>query len=364
MASLKDIAKKAGTSIATVSLSLHGGAGSRRRVSPEKEALIKKIAEELNYAPDAAARMMLSRKSGQIGVVIRNAPDKPMHNPPNYEIIVGLADCLADSGYLPLVIPLKIAGGNLDDLSVFKERLLDGIVFTDCVPESVYEKIAKVQKACVFIESEWHPSNCIRRDEQGVGAMAVDHLLEAGCESVVYFGLEKSPTTHFSIIERRASVAARCEERGAKHTEVTVRRAPQNLQLPPRSAHPVAFHEEFLERTKCTAKELIELVAKEKRTLGIIAYNSIVAHAAYTVLAGEGFIAGRDYSLCSCDTCFEMELNWPDLACCEFNRYEAGKSAARMMLQILTENKAVHSLSIPSAWREGSTIIPKQGASI
>ena len=358
MASIKDIAERAGTSIATVSLALHGGSERPNRVRPEKVALIRQIAEELNYTPNAAARMMLAKKSGQIGVVIRNAPDKPLHNPPNYEIIVGLSDKLADEGYLPVIIPLKIAGGQLDDLRVFKERLLDGIVFTDSVPEEISEKILSTHKASIFVESSWNKFNCIRRDELGSGAEAVDKLRESGARRIVYFGLTETEKTHFSVPIRRTGIEKRCSERKLDYIELLVRREAADVKRPPLGSRPLAFHEEFLNRIREDAKPLINIV-KTDEACGIVTYNTLLAHAAYTVLSEEGLIAGRDYALASCDTCFEMELNWPELACCEFNRYETGRTAADMILRLITENKVQKSISVKSSWHQGSTVFSK-----
>jgi len=350
MSSLKDIAERAGTSIATVSLTLHGK-NSRRRVSPEKEELIRKIAKELNYLPNAAARMMLSKKSGQIGIVIRNAPDKPMHNPPNYEIIVGIADKLADSGCLPVIIPLKLAGDKLEELRVFKERLLDGILFMDSVPEAARERIGEAVESCVFVESEWRKENCVRRDEAKTGRIAARKLLEAGCERLVYFGLKIRPGTHYSIIERPEGAQAACEEAGAEFSSLTVRRP--DVECPVKSEDPIDYHMEFLENIRLDAPALLPLL-QGKRT-GVLAYNSNIAHAAYSVLAGRGLLPGRDYLLAACDTCFEMELNWPELSCCSFNRYKTGQLAAEMLLKSIDGGGPQKSLKMQPVWKPGST---------
>ncbi len=54
MVGIKDIAKKAGVSISTVSYALNGSS----KVTEETRTRIQAIAEELNYVPNMAARTL------------------------------------------------------------------------------------------------------------------------------------------------------------------------------------------------------------------------------------------------------------------------------------------------------------------
>ena len=66
MATLKDVAKDAGVSIATVSYCLTGS----RQVKPETKARIMDSIEKLKYIPNASARSLKASSSHLIGVVL------------------------------------------------------------------------------------------------------------------------------------------------------------------------------------------------------------------------------------------------------------------------------------------------------
>ena len=65
MVSLKDIAQRCGVSTATVSKALH----DQKDIGAETKNRIKKIAKEMGYLPNAAARVLKTNESNNIGVL-------------------------------------------------------------------------------------------------------------------------------------------------------------------------------------------------------------------------------------------------------------------------------------------------------
>ena len=65
-ASIKDIAREAGVSIATVSRVING----KGRYSPETEARVWKVIKELNYVQNSMAKTLKTNQSNLIGIVI------------------------------------------------------------------------------------------------------------------------------------------------------------------------------------------------------------------------------------------------------------------------------------------------------
>ncbi|MDD4296007.1 MAG: LacI family DNA-binding transcriptional regulator, partial [Ruminiclostridium sp.] len=65
-ARIKDVAKKSGVSVATVSRVLNGG----DNVSDKLKQTVLKAIEELNYSPSHIARSLVTKKTNIIGVIV------------------------------------------------------------------------------------------------------------------------------------------------------------------------------------------------------------------------------------------------------------------------------------------------------
>ncbi|MBN8204546.1 LacI family DNA-binding transcriptional regulator [Microbacterium esteraromaticum] len=89
MATIYDVAKRAGVSPATVSRVFNGTS-----VSPEKVEAVRAAAEQLNFTPNRAARTLRRQSSEVIALVI---PD--IENPYFTEMARGVEDAASEAGY-------------------------------------------------------------------------------------------------------------------------------------------------------------------------------------------------------------------------------------------------------------------------
>jgi LacI family transcriptional regulator len=94
-ASLSDVAKRAGTSITTVSRVL---SGSSHPVASETRKRVVAAADELGFKPNALARALAKQRTQTIGVVIGDITD-----PYFAEIARGVEDTAGPVGYLTIV---------------------------------------------------------------------------------------------------------------------------------------------------------------------------------------------------------------------------------------------------------------------
>lgn len=87
---LKDIAKAAGVSYATVSRAL----SNHPDVNYETREKIKRIAQEMNYIPDPSARGLKGKNTNMIGLIV---PD--ISNPFFAELALGVESFANENGY-------------------------------------------------------------------------------------------------------------------------------------------------------------------------------------------------------------------------------------------------------------------------
>ena len=107
---LKDIAEKAGVSVTAVSRALSGYPD----IGEETRGRILRIAEELNYQPNIAARTLVTHKSGVMGLFVlgrARAKDSPTLFPAgNQRLPDELTEDVYDDGVRPtaLLIPKTV----------------------------------------------------------------------------------------------------------------------------------------------------------------------------------------------------------------------------------------------------------------
>ncbi|GGE26018.1 LacI family transcriptional regulator [Marinithermofilum abyssi] len=122
MVTIKDVAKKADVSVATVSRVINGLGGVR----PATEERIRKAVEELNYLPNVIARSMVMKRTETIGVIV---PD--IANPFFPEVIKGIEEQARDSGYtLFLANTDESVEKERQLLHALRERRVDGLIVT------------------------------------------------------------------------------------------------------------------------------------------------------------------------------------------------------------------------------------------
>lgn len=123
---IRDVAKQAGVSVATVSRYIN----RNTPVSTEVARRLDKVMAELKYIPHAAARHLASRKTRVIGLLLTN-----MHNDFFAPLLNGTEQVVREHGYNLLVatyhsdsrdaVPPPIGPHNTDGLLVFADSLTD-----------------------------------------------------------------------------------------------------------------------------------------------------------------------------------------------------------------------------------------------
>jgi LacI family transcriptional regulator len=118
---IKDIAKKAGVSIATVSYVIN----KSRTVSPDLAARVQAVIEEIGYYPDINARSLKSKRTCTIGLIV---PDNS--NPFFAEIAKGVEDAGFDNGFSVILCNSNaMIQRELSYIDLLISKRVDGVIF-------------------------------------------------------------------------------------------------------------------------------------------------------------------------------------------------------------------------------------------
>jgi len=186
---MKDIARDLGVSVVTISKVLRGhediGEATRNRV-------LQRV-KELNYTPNYAARALATGRSYLVGLVV---PDL-MHTF-FAQIAKYLSGSLLKKGYC-LTICTSDEDPELEDRTVnrFLARRLDALIIASaCTTSAMLERVQEQGLPLVLIDRRFanFDSNFVGTDDEMVGALATEHLIEIGCKRIAHLrGPETSP---------------------------------------------------------------------------------------------------------------------------------------------------------------------------
>lgn len=147
---LKDIAKRADVSVATVSYVLNNV--ENQKISDEIRARIIDIARELKYVPNLTARTLAKRKSGLVGILIIKSfkNDIPWKECYYFNYINRLEKMLSEMGYHVIINSIDISDPKLD---IITERELEGVFILDVNREAFYKISPKINVPVIVIDS-------------------------------------------------------------------------------------------------------------------------------------------------------------------------------------------------------------------
>lgn len=180
---IKEIAKEAGVSIATVSMIFNNKDKSISQATREK---VLEIAKEKDYIPNSMARSLVTRQSRTLGLVL---PD--IVNPFFPEIARGAEDKARQARYSIIIC-------NTDDnleqedkyIDILTEKMVDGIIFAHSADrKDIARESRKYRMPIVLIDRDYAMPNVMGKvliDNQKASCKGVNYLLEKGYKKIAY----------------------------------------------------------------------------------------------------------------------------------------------------------------------------------
>lgn len=186
MARIVDVARRAGVAPSVVSRLLNGD--PTLRVRPETRDRVLAATEELQYAPNHAARALRRASVGALGLAVRD-----LHNPVYGEIIAGAEEAArALSSVLMLADVDSLASDDATFRRVVNGGAIDGLMLQrdGRVSEGVVERVAGAHVPVVILnERVESPLSGVAVDDRAAAAVATAHLLDLGHREVAHLAV-------------------------------------------------------------------------------------------------------------------------------------------------------------------------------
>ncbi|MEG1584419.1 MAG: LacI family DNA-binding transcriptional regulator [Anaerovorax sp.] len=177
---IKEVAKKAGVSVATVSRVMN----HPENVAPATKEKIETVMEEFGYMPNWFARGLNFNRTNTIGLLIPN-----MLNPGYIEIAKGVEDVAHQKGYMTLLCNVENDSQKEKKyIDALINRKIDGIVLVSSMlncqeVESIMEQDVPV--VIIGENKEMSPEiPMVRIDCENAAYKAVKHLIDIGYEDI------------------------------------------------------------------------------------------------------------------------------------------------------------------------------------
>lgn len=205
-ATMKDIARRTGLGLATISSYLNGG-----NVREKNRIKIEEAIEELHFEVNEVARGLKTNRTKTIGIVI---PE--LNNIFFAEIIIEAEDILRSHGYATMICDCRSdTDREREAVEFLYHRRVDGlIVMPTGMSDSGFQKFIRAGKPIVMIDRKMSDvcCDCILVDNEGAAEDAVNRLVHAGHSRI---GLIAGPEDVYTAKERQRGYEKAVRENGA-----------------------------------------------------------------------------------------------------------------------------------------------------
>lgn len=306
---IKDVAKQAGVSTATVSKVMNGSYS----ISQETVDRVKRVMQELDYHPNLRARNFVKQSTKTIVFVTSLGKNAGLSNPHMFEMVCGIEHVLTEKGYSLILKSMssieardyihraaeeKEADGYIIHAAVISKEL-DEMIFQEAIPHLVIGNPNFTSHFC------W-----IDIDNRLAGELAAKHLLEQGCQSLGFIG-------------------------GTEEDKISMHRLDGVLSV--LNEHDVLVPKDYVQRgeSQCDSgyEMTKEVLSGKARPDGIICANNYIAYGCVNALHHEQIEIPTDIKVITFDDYPFSQILKPQLTVVNIDMYDMGIQAGKYILQ-------------------------------
>lgn len=310
--SIKDVAREAGVSIATVSRVLND-------IDVVNEDTKKKVLDaikKLGYRPNIVARSLKTQRTKTIGILL---PD--ISNQFYPEIVRGAEDVSNIYDY-----NIILCNSDLDIekekeyLRVLKEKMVDGVLYmSSSLQDEILELINELDLKTVLIETKDKDGKLpsVTIDNIKGSYDSTKYLIEKGIKEIAFIGTQKDNMNAWG--ERYIGYEKAMKEAG---TEID----PELIYLNSM-------------KVKTGYEGIQEFIKNNKKFKGVVCASDDIAMGALNSLRDNGLEVPKDVSVIGFNDNYVASIFYPKITTISQPTYDMGSVAMRMLIKILNKKE-------------------------
>jgi DNA-binding LacI/PurR family transcriptional regulator len=310
--SMRDVARAAGVSAATVSLVVTGQSG----VSEETRARTLAVMQQMGYA-----RPPKPRREGQrytLAIITEQLLQPVEHDIFYSEILQGIQTEAQRQRHRVMLNLLEGGESGVDALLDGLRGEVDGLILAnggDLTDDAIRRLIASSVPA-VLVDNYVvdQPLHCVVADNVTAGYLATRHLLHLGHTRI---GLLTGPRKYRNLVDRQEGYLDALTEHGI----------PPDPSLMPLPTHHAGGQKGY--------QQLLQLLDLDRPPTAVVAISDKTAFGAMEALKERGLQIPRDVALVSIDDVLESAYTTPPLTTVSVPRAEMGVEAVHRLLALL-----------------------------
>jgi DNA-binding LacI/PurR family transcriptional regulator len=198
---IRDVAKKAGVSVGTVSRAFNNYSD----ISEKTRKNILEVAEELGYKANVLTKASEGGKSHRIGMLIEDYDTGAILNPIVFETLMAFKNSASKQGYETIILSTTTDMQKSEDLTkLFTEKNLDGAFIMGIkLSDNYYKELTNIEHPCVLFDvSVKNPkTTCVGVDSTRGAFMAVEHLIKLGHKKIAFINGHKDAFVSYERLD-------------------------------------------------------------------------------------------------------------------------------------------------------------------
>ena len=304
---IKDVAERAGVSIATVSRALN----DKSDVRGSTRERVREVAREVGYSPDPAARSLAGQTTRLVAIIVGdNAGHRDLSLIFFGRVLTAISRRLSESGYDPLLLPP-------DDIG-FDHGVDAAILIGVDADDRLVRELGAREVPLVGVDVRCRGRSAYVGSNHADGVrLALGHLHALGHRRIAHL----AGATNTSA--------------GAERLEAFRREAAAlGLEIP----------EELIRRADFSSasgyRETCALLALDERQTAIVAASDLMALASLQAIRDGGLQPGHDIAVVGFDDLEAAALAYPPLTTIRQDRRELGTLAASRAIELIEDPDA------------------------